>query len=391
VRTLITKPSIFGFGLNWQHCSRMLFLGIGDSYEQYYQAIRRCWRFGQADPVHVSIVISNVEGEIASNVKRKEIEAARMAEGVISAMKTRQTATVRGGERNQDEYTTGDASGEDWRLLLGDSAERLKELESESVGLSVYSPPFASLYTYSASDRDLGNSKSYEEFFEHYAYIIPELLRVTIPGRRTCVHVQQVSTTKVTHGVIGWRDFRADVVKAYVNAGWVYDGEVVIDKDPQAQAIRTKAKALMFAQKDRDASWLRPAMADYILCMRHPGENPTPVKTDVDNEEWIRWARPIWYGIRESETLPYHQARDGKDEKHICPLQLETIERCIRLWSNMGETILDPFAGIGSTGHVALKHDRRFVGVELKASYFRQATRNLEAATSQLSLFDTDA
>jgi DNA modification methylase len=285
------------------------------------------------------------------------------------------------------EYETEEATGDGWRLMLGDSVERLSEIETGSVALSVFSPPFASLFTYSASDRDLGNSRDYEQFFEHFRYIITETLRVTMPGRRSCVHVQQVTTTKATHGVIGWRDFRADTVRAHMDAGWVYDGEVVIDKDPQAQAIRTKSKALMFVQKNKDSAWSRPAMADYILLFRAPGENLIPVKCDVSNDEWISWARPIWYGIRESDTLNVAIARSDKDEKHIAPLQLGTIERCVRLWSNPGELVLSPFAGIGSEGYASLQLGRRFVGIELKRTYWEQARRNLNTAIAQSSLF----
>ena len=259
-------------------------------------------------------------------------------------------------------------------------------MAAHSAGLSVHSPPFASLYTYSASDRDLGNSRDYDQFFAHYRFIIRELARITMPGRRACVHVQQVSTTKATHGVIGWRDFRADVVRTYQEEGWVYDGEVVIDKDPQVQAIRTKSKALMFVQKNKDSAWSRPAMADYILLFRAPGDNAVPVLTDVTNDEWIRWARPVWYGIRETATLQASAARTDKDEKHIAPLQLETVERCVRLWSNKGELVVDPFTGIGTTGYVALQKGRRFAGVELKPEYFAQAVLNLRSANDQMDL-----
>lgn len=386
VRVLISKPSIFGFGLNWQHCHQMVFLGLGDSWEQYYQAIRRCWRFGQKSPVEAVVVISEAEGRIAENIRGKEEESLSTAQAVIDQMAEFERAEVVGATIQTSDYRTGDASGAGWRLLLGDSCERLQEMAAHSAGLSVHSPPFASLYTYSASDRDLGNSRDYDQFFAHYRFIIRELARVTMPGRRACVHVQQVSTTKATHGVIGWRDFRADVVRTYQEEGWVYDGEVVIDKDPQVQAIRTKSKALMFVQKNKDSAWSRPAMADYVLLFRAPGENAVPVKTDVTNDEWIRWARPVWYGIRETETLQAAAARTDKDEKHIAPLQLETVERCIRLWSNKGETVLDPFAGIGTTGYVALQKGRRFVGVELKPEYFAQAVLNLQAANDQLGL-----
>ena len=390
VRVLVTKPKIFGHGMNWQHCANVLFLGLGDSYEQYYQSIRRCWRFGQRAPVDVRIVISDAEGDVANNVRRKETEAARMAASVVAAMREVQMEEVRGASASgRDEYTESvEERPGSWKLMLGDCVKRIAEIESASVGLSIFSPPFAALYTYSASARDMGNCRSYEEFFEHYSYLVPELLRVTKPGRRACVHVQQVTTTKTTHGVIGWRDFRADVVKAHTAAGWVYDGEIVIDKDPQAQAIRTKSKALMFVQKNKDSSWSRPAMADYILLFRAPGENAQPIVPDVTNEEWILWARPIWYGIRESDTLQAAAGRDARDEKHICPLQLGTIERCVRLWSNPGDLVLSPFAGIGSEGWQSVRLRRRFVGIELKPSYWRAACRNLASALEQGTLFD---
>lgn len=277
--------------------------------------------------------------------------------------------------------------GDGWEMKLGDCVERIKEIETASVGLSVFSPPFAHLYTYSASDRDMGNSKDDDQFFKHFGFLIPELLRVTKPGRRCCVHVQQIALTLSRDGVIGVKDFRADVVRAFVERGWIYDNEVVIDKDPQAQAIRTKAKALMFVQKNKDSAWSRPAMADYVLLFRAPGENLEPIKTDVTNEEWIEFARPIWYGIKESDTLNIQAARENQDERHICPLQLGTIERCVRLWSNTGDLVLSPFAGIGSEGYVSLQFNRRFVGIELKESYFKQAVKNLKAAIVQDSLF----
>lgn len=388
VPVLISKVAVFGFGMNFQNCSRTLFLGLGDSFEAYYQAIRRVWRFGQANPVDVRIVISDVEGAIAANVKRKEEEANKMAESIVAAVREGQAEAVR---EREDVYEQQAVDSENWALMLGDCVERVKEINTGSVGLSVYSPPFASLYTYSSSRRDLGNCAGFDEFFKHYAYLIPELLRVTMPGRRTAVHCQQLTTTKATHGYIGWRDFRGELIRAYVAAGWIYDGEITIDKNPQAQAIRTKSKQLMFSQKEKDSSWLRPAMADYVLLFRHPGENTVPVKTDVTNEEWILFAHPIWYGIRESNVLGYRDARQDEDEKHICPLQLETIERCIRLWSNVGEVVLSPFAGIGSEGYVARRFGRKFIGVELKKSYFEQAVKHLQQADTEGLMQPTEA
>lgn len=289
----------------------------------------------------------------------------------------------------QDAYVTDERAGEGWRLMLGDSCERLGEIEDESVDLSVFSPPFASLYTYSPTPRDLGNSHTREEFLEHFGFVVRHLLRVTKPGRLACVHVQQLSTTKATHGVIGLTDFRGQVIAAFQQDGWIYHGEVTIDKDPQAQAIRTKAQALMFQTLHRDSASTRPALADYLLMFRKPGENAVPIQGDVDNETWIQWARPVWYDIRETATLNERVAREQADERHICPLQLPLIERCVRLWSNPGELVLSPFAGIGSEGYVAIRHGRRFVGVELKASYWRTACENLAGAERQLAFDDS--
>jgi DNA modification methylase len=277
---------------------------------------------------------------------------------------------------------------QDWALYQGDSMEVIKGVAEHSIALSVFSPPFASLYTYSASERDLGNSRDYDEFFAGFGFLIKELLRVTMPGRICAVHCQDLSTTKTRHGVIGLRDFPGDIIRAFSSHGWIYDGRVTIDKDPQAQAIRTKSKALLFVQLEKDSSWSRPAMADYIVRFRAPGENAVRIKPDLNREEWILWARPIWQDIDESDTLNTALAREEKDERHICPLQLGTIERCVRLWSNSGETVLSPFAGIGSEGVVSLRQGRRFLGIELKESYYKTALRNLTNACKQTSIFD---
>ncbi len=285
-----------------------------------------------------------------------------------------------------DAYITDDAHGDSWRLMLGDSCERLAELGAESVDLSVYSPPFASLFTYSPTLRDLGNCNTRAEFLEHYGFISRDVLRITKPGRLCVVHCQQLSTTKATHGTIGLSDFRGELIRRHVEDGWVFHGEVTIDKDPQAQAIRTKAHALMFVTLERDSTHCRPAMADYLLLFRKPGDNAVVVKPDCDRETWIEWARPVWHGIRETNTLNMRVAREDADERHIAPLQLDLIERCVRLWANRGETVLSPFAGIGSEGVGALRHGRRFVGIELKPSYWRVAVRNLQRAESDADM-----
>ncbi len=281
--------------------------------------------------------------------------------------------------------------GNGWTLVNGDSCIELPKLAENSVDLSVYSPPFLSLYVYSNSHQDIGNCETPEQFFEHFGYVVREMLRVTKPGRNTCVHVAEVTSTKATHGVIGLIDFPGMVVKAYQDAGWSYHGKVTIDKDPQAQAIRTHSKGLLFVQMRKDSSWSRPALADTILIFKKPGDNAVPVQPDITNEDWIEWARPIWYGIRESDTLNTAVAKANDDERHVCPLQLGTIERCVRLWSNPGELVLSPFAGIGSEGFESIRQNRRFFGIELKPSYAATAVKNLQTAEhlkTQGDLFD---
>lgn len=275
------------------------------------------------------------------------------------------------------------AHGESWAFFNGDSVEVLPALPDRSVHLSVFSPPFLSLYTYSPTERDLGNSRTPQQFWRHFRFVIDQLLRVTVPGRNCCVHVAQVPSLLGRDGVIGLKDFRGQTIRAFQRRGWVYHGEVCIDKDPQAQAIRTHAKSLLFVQLRKDASWMRAALADYILVFRAPGENPTPIVPDLTNDDWIEWARPIWYGIRESDTLNVAEARSADDARHIAPLQLGTIERCIRLWSNPGEVVLSPFAGIGSEVYQAVKLGRRGVGIELKPAYWRVGVKNVRRAEAE--------
>lgn len=390
IDVLITKPSIAGQGMNFQVCSRTIFCGIGDSYEDYYQCIRRFYRFGQTEEVQAYIVLSEPEQVVYDNVLRKEREAQVMSAELVANITNFEREEIQSSQRDVAVYRTDEKSGDNWRMLLGDSTERLKEMEDNSIDLSIFSPPFSTLFTYSNSDRDLGNSKDYVQFFQHFGYISRELLRVVKPGRNVCVHVQQLPTTKATDGVIGMRDFRGDMIAHFVKQGFIYHGEICIDKNPQQQAIRTHSKSLLFVQLRKDASWMRPAFADYILVFRKPGDNAVPVITDLTNEEWIEFARPIWYGIQESDTLNAAAARSEADERHIAPLQLGTIERCVRLWSNKGETILTPFGGIGSELYGAVKHGRKAIGIELKPEYFTQAVKNLttlEKSLTQVDLF----
>jgi DNA modification methylase len=281
---------------------------------------------------------------------------------------------------------------EQWSLYHGDSAVILNALPESSVDLTLFSIPFGSLFTYSASERDLGNCRSDAEFFAQYGYISRELLRVIKPGRQTCVHVMNLATTLASHGVIGIRDFRGAVIAHMVEQGFIYHGEWTIQKDPQGTAIRTHAKGLLFVQLERDAAWMRPAIPDNVLVFRKPGQNAVPVRPDVTRDEWIKFAHPVWTDIRETHTLNAVLAREAEDERHLCPLAIDTVERLIRLYSNRGETVLDPFNGIGTSGHVALSLGRRYIGIELKESYYRTAARYLSAAAAAAragTLFDS--
>lgn len=379
-RVLITKPKIAGLGLNLQNCHNMVFVGLGDSFEQYYQCIRRCYRFGQMSQVNVHIVLSSIEDEIYHNVMKKEQETAFMMDQLVKSMRRYTMDELHNLKSDVFEYAEDEAIGNGWKLMLGDSCQRMAEIPDNSIDLSVESLPFLSLFTYTPDVRDLGNSRDNGQFFDQLGIIIREKLRVTKPGRNTCVHVQQVGATISADGYIGIKDFRGDVIRAYIEAGWIFHGEVTIDKNPQIQAIRKKVKGLMFVQLEKDSAANRPGFADYILIFQKPGKNEVPVEPECSREEWIQWAHPVWYDINETDVLNTAMAKGSEDERHICPLQLGLIERCIRLWSNRGETVLDPFNGIGSTGYEAVKHGRNYIGLELKPEYFKTSIHNLKNA-----------
>lgn len=285
------------------------------------------------------------------------------------------------------------SNGSDWTLYHGDSCEALKGLPDKSVHYSIFSPPFAGLFVYSASDRDLGNSRDYEQFFEHFAFMIREILRVTVPGRLCSIHCMLIPTSKEMHGYIGLQDFRGDLIRAFKKEGWIHHSEVVIWKDPVAAMTRTKALGLLHKTVRENSSMARQGIPDYLVTMRAPGDarenRVTHAREDYPVSVWQRVAEPVWMDIDAGETLQRESAREEEDEKHICPLQLEVIRRGVRLWTNPAEIVMSPYAGIGSEGYVALQEGRRFVGCELKESYYRQAVLNLQraASTKQASLF----
>lgn len=271
----------------------------------------------------------------------------------------------------------------DFAAYHADTVEVARGLPSESVDFSVFSPPFASLYTYSASERDMGNCRDTADFFEHYSYLIKEQRRVMRPGRLISIHCMLMPTSKERHGYIGLQDFRGDIIRAYQREGFIFHSEVTIWKDPVTAMQRTKALGLLWKTIKKDSSMSRQGIPDYVVTMRTPGENLSPIAHTAEEfpvDQWQKWASPVWMDIDPSDTLQYQSAREHDDERHICPLQLGVIRRCVGLWSNPGDLVWSPFMGIGSEGHVALQMGRRFVGAELKASYYAQAVKNLTNA-----------
>lgn len=286
-----------------------------------------------------------------------------------------------------DEISVKDqAITERYALYNGDSCEILRGIPENSVHFEIYSPPFASLYTYSNSERDLGNCRTKSEFFRHFEFIIRELYRALMPGRLMAVHCMNLPTSKERDGFIGIEDFRGELIRAFQAAGFIYHSEVCIWKDPVIAMQRTKALGLLHKQLKKDSCMSRQGIPDYLVVMRKPGENPERVTHTNESfpvDIWQRYASPIWTDINPSDTLQASSARDEKDEKHICPLQLTVIRRALNLWTNPGDTVLSPFMGIGSEGVVSLQGGRRFVGVELKPTWYAQAVKNCAGVTEE--------
>jgi superfamily II DNA or RNA helicase len=404
VRVMVSKGKIAGFGMNWQNCCRMAFVGPSHSYEMFYQSVRRCWRFGQRNPVHVHVMSTDVESEILANVQRKQADADRMAEGMVIHMADITKQDITGTSRQSDDYKSGTYASERFTAHLGDCVEGVSRLVTDSIHYTIFSPPFASLYTYSNSPFDMGNCKDHGEFFEQFKCLIPELLRVTMPGRLLSFHCMDMPTSKDRDGFIGLRDFSGDLTRAFTDAGWIFHSKCTIWKDPVTAMQRTKALGLLHKTIRKDSAMSRQGIADYLVTMRKPGLNPERVYHYRDEDEcresceskgldyetekgkifpvglWQNYASPVWMDINPSDTLQKESAREHNDERHICPLQLEVIRRALHLWTNPGDLVLSPFMGIGSEGVSSLRMGRRFVGYELKQSYLTQAVENLRNA-----------
>lgn len=384
-KILITKPSMFGFGLNLQHCHNMAFVGINYSFEQAYQAIRRCWRYQQLYPVDVHVILAETELGILDSVKKKAEAHQNMEKQMIKLAKFEPHK-----EKSISSRKSKIHRGNNWTLIEGDCVNEIKSIESESIDFSIFSPPFSSIFVYSDNLDDMGNSTSDEQFFQHFSFMIPDLLRVTKSGRLCAVHCSVLPQFKFKDGNIGLKDFRGDIIRLFIEHGWIFSSEVCIWKCPVTEMTRTKALGLLHKQIKKDSSMCRMGLPDYLVVFRKPGENKEPIRHTPEEypvEEWQKIASPIWMDIKQTNTLNTKFAKGERDEKHICPLQLDVIQRALKLWSNPGDLVLSPFAGIGSEGYQALKQGRRFIGIELKSEYAREAIRYLDDAECQKELF----
>ncbi len=406
IRVLVSKPKIFGFGLNFQHCHNVVFVGLNNSFEAIYQAIRRCWRFGQTQDVNAYFVCADIEGNVLKNIQRKQEQFNLMHKTMVNTYQQMTGQT----KRLTDSYQVQQVTGKNYTLFNGDSCEIIKDLNDNSIDFSIFSPPFTSLYTYSNSERDMGNSINDEQFFKHFKFLVQELHRVIKNGRLVSVHCMDMPILKQDKGYVGVYDFPSDIIRLFESVGFVLHSKVTIWKNPVTAMQRTHSIRLLHAQLKKDSAMSGNAIPDYLVTFRKLGENEKPIRglldvyyginsheiTEKDEtrksiEIWQRYASPVWMDINPSDTLQYRQARENDDERHICPLQLGVIRRALQLWTNPNDLVLSPFTGIGSEGYASLDMDRKFVGIELKKSYFECAQKNLdyiENKPKQLSLLE---
>lgn len=400
IKRLMTKPKIAGLGMNLQVCARVIYGGLNFSFEQFYQTLRRTWRYGQTREVHTHVLFSEQERSVLEDLHDKAAAHDRLKIEMIAASREAVNAELHAPPALILDAPTKVASSDRWTLINGDCVSVARTLEANSIDLSVFSPPFSNLYIYSDRQEDMGNASDHEEFFQHFRFLIDELLRITVPGRICAVHCKDLPLYKARDGAAGLFDFPGRTIREFEAAGWVFHSRVTIWKDLVIEMQRTKNHGLLYKQLRKDSSASRQGMADYVLAFRKwdglddSSKPPKPVEHTREGfslDQWQRWASPVWDDIQQTRVLRYTQARDDEDERHICPLQLEVIERCVQLWSNPGDLVFSPFAGIGSEGFESLRLGRRFIGTELKPSYWKVGVRNLCLAAQsdeQTALFD---
>lgn len=386
-RILITKLKIAQFGLNYQNCHNQIYASLDFSFEATYQGIRRSYRFGQEEAVNIYLITADTMANVKESFEAKQKAFNDMQRMMTEAMGRNINNNIKLQTMQvENQYKTDKCD-----IRLGDCIKHIQNIESDSIGFSIFSPPFAELYTYSDKLEDMGNSKDYNEFFKAFKFLVKELYRVMWGGRNVAVHCMDLPIQKGKEGYIGLRDFSGMILEAFQEVGFIYHSRVTIWKNPVTEMQRTKALGLLHKQVKKDASMSRVGIPDYLMIFRKDGEHEHPVHCDIDVDTWQRYASPVWMDINYSNTLNAVNGRDEKDEKHICPLQLETIERAMTLWSNEGDKVLTPFLGIGSEVYTAIKLKRYGIGFELKESYFNEAIKNckaMEFQSSQKTLFD---
>lgn len=387
VRVIISKPSICGLGLNWQHCHNVAFVGLSYSFEDFYQALRRSYRFGQTNQVNAYVVQAKTEGAILQNINRKIQQHKTMQEKMKLASAAFQENRIKELKKNTKIACDG---GDDWKMYHGDCVRVAKNIPENSIDFAVFSPPFADLFTYSDDLQDMGNCNDLSEFTKHFEFLIKEMARIVVPGREVAVHCVDLLSTKWKHGKIEFQDFSGEIIRAFWRNNFLFHSRICIWKSPVTEMQRTKAHGLLYKTLKQDSTDSRVGCADYLLVFRKPGDNPRPVIKHPEQfpvELWQEVASPVWMTVDQGKVLNREGARDQQDERHICPLQLDVIERAVSLWTNPGDLVYSPFAGIGSEGYGALNLGRKFVGSELKESYFKQACANLRNAKAQTNLF----
>lgn len=374
-RVLITKTKIAQFGLNYQNCNNQIFASLDFSFEGLYQAIRRSYRFGQTKSVNIYLISTDTMANVITSIKRKQKQFEDMQTSMQNAINS-----VLNNDGNKINRIDRNIETDSYKIMLGDCVDKIKSVETESVGFSIFSPPFAELYTYSSELEDMGNSKGYKEFFTAFNFMVTDIFRIIQSGRNVAVHCMDLPIQKGKEGYIGLRDFSGMILQAFQDAGFIYHSRVTIWKDPVVEMQRTKALGLLHKQVKKDSSMSRVGIPDYLLIFRKPGEHLNPVRCNIPVDLWQKYASPVWMDIDYGKTLNAAAGRSEKDEKHICPLQLETIERAIHLWTNEGDTVFTPFMGIGSEVYQAVKMKRKAIGIELKESYFNVAATNCKNA-----------
>lgn len=395
-RVLISKTKICGFGMNWQNCHNTIYASPDFSFEAVYQSIRRFLRFGQQHAVNVWLITTDTMQNVIETFNRKQVLFEEMQKEMsLSSKENLHVERLVKLKRKFKEYKT-----ENFMYQLGDSVQLIRQLENESIGFSIWSPPFPTLYVYSNEIEDMGNCKNFNEFFIGFNFLLPDLYRVMMSGRNVAVHCMDVPIQKGKEGYIGLRDFSGMIIDSFQKAGFIYHSRVTLWKNPVTEMQRTKALGLLHKQIKKDASMSRVGIPDYLLIFRKEGDNADPIIHQDKNpmlpnylsvDMWQKYASPVWMDIDFGDTLNSKNAKDKDDEAHIAPLALPIINRALHLWSNEGDTILTTYGGIGSEGSEAIKLKRKAILFELKESYFNEGVQNClnaEKLRNQKGIFE---